>query len=403
MKNGKKGFWTIPENVEEYGKVGHVAKRMTRLNLFSVIGKWKKISKSFKEATVLRKIILSPYYLLNGIAWTLTRLFLTVTNPFFYVGAWIVLLVLMPIGVDQTCEYDETIASQFVHLVTDAEKKEGRTQVDVKIKHEPGKFIEQDINNQYLHIGQKGALLFQASYHQLQVMMHRFPYWSRNDPKFYPQHWWDNSRNTQEGVWWSTKEISKILSDRITRFGDGIPQNKLTLAAVNDFQTKPDIWKWWVTDSEEFYEDGFTKMGKFEKLAMVNPDLINIKTDDLVAILEVIKQKAIGEPYGRLQERNGKIGRFELDDAIKYARGAAIPARDVLVVLRYAFADMLERGGLDNLDSAIDSLEAIINFHPWITTRGEGSLPIPDYRSKLSRYFSQVDNRLKDIIKSMHM
>lgn len=258
-----------------------------------------------------------------------------------------------------------------------------------------------DPANNELKIGAKGALLFKASHYQIERMMDRFPFWSANDPVLYPTHYWDNSRNTQEGVWWATSQLVDILSDRITRYGTGQPQHPLTLEAFKKFHFGPDEWNWWITDSEGYFNDAIENLKEFESRAITNSDLVNIRTDDLEAILNGIKDRVLGEPYGRLTARSSEIKWTELDDIVKFSRGAAIVARDELVVLRSAFTEELSKGGLDNLDAAIDSLDAIINFHPWWTWRGDGDSMFADHRAKLSRYYSEVFRRIEDLASSL--
>ncbi len=96
-----------------------------------------------------------------------------------------------------------------------------------------------------------------------------------------------------------------------------------------------------------------------------------------------------------------EIKQSELDDVVQFARGAAIVARDELSVLRFAFTEELSRGELDNLDAAIDSLEAIIDFHPWWIWRGDGDSMFADHRAKLSRYYSEVFRRIEDLAASL--
>jgi hypothetical protein len=219
----------------------------------------------------------------------------------------------------------------------------------------------------------------------------------------YPQGWWDNSKNTQRGVWWATSQLAEILSTRITRYGTGQPENPLTLRAFKKFNIGPDEWNWGMADSESFFKEGIESLKEFEAQAIANPKLINIRTDDFEALITGIKERVLGEPYGRLTDRGKQVGWSELDDVVMFAQGAAIVARDELVVLRNTFPEELSRGGLANLDAAIDSLNAIINFHPWWVSRGDGDSMFADHRAKLSRYYSEAVNRLGDLAASLRM
>lgn len=286
----------------------------------------------------------------------------------------IVFVAMLCVAVDQTLEYDESAPAEFSVPA-----------------------------NEKLSKGAKVALLFNASHYQLEKMMNRFPYWSANDPILYPQSWWDNSKNTQRGVWWATSQMVMILSDRTTRYGTGQPENPLTLAASKKFNFGADEWNWWMADSEMYFVEAIDYLKQFEAQAIKDQSLVNVRTDDLEAILMYIKDRILGEPYGRLTEQSDNLSWTELDDVIMFSRGAAIVARDELVVLRSTFGEDLSRGGLNNLDEAIGALGAVIDFHPWLITRGSGDSMLADHRSKLSRYYSQAFRRIEDLVSSLRM
>ena len=276
------------------------------------------------------------------------------------------------IFVDQVLVYDETVSVEFT-----------------------------DSANNDLHNGQKVALLFRASYHQLEKNLSRFPGWTVNDPWFYIKGLWDNPVNTQRGVWLASKEMTRILSDRTTRYGTGDDQNDLTIDAAQDIAIKPDVWNMEMMPSEKYYENGIEKIRKFEKLAESDPQIVNIRADDLVAILEGIKNDVLGEAYGKLTKSSDEVKWSEIDDIVKFARGAAIVARDQLAVLRSSFTDEISRGGLDNLDVAISALDGAITFHPWWVEKGSGDSMIADHRAKISRYYSEAIRRIEDMAESL--
>ena len=132
----------------------------------------------------VRKIVGGRKFILTKIFSSILYIFIPVAFFLVPLGLSAVIATIF-IAVDQTLVYDETVSSAFTSSA-----------------------------NNSLSKGEKGALLFQASHHQLERMLGRFPLWSANDPWLYPQSWWDNSKNTQRGVWWATSETVRILSDR---------------------------------------------------------------------------------------------------------------------------------------------------------------------------------------------
>jgi len=335
--------------------------------------------------------------------YTSTRILTLALKPFTVLVAMFptAIIVSSIVGVfvffDQALVYDEAVSADFINQVIDTSVTDGGAnggQGDAVA-------ITSLVVGEKLHDGQKGALMIRASYHQLEKMLNRFPYWTVNDPWFYIKGLWDNSKNTQIGVWYASKEMARILASRITRYGTGDDQHPLALDGAQDLAVKPDIWKWEFAPSEEFYEDGIAKLKEFEKLAEADPSIVNIRADDLVFILLGIKDEVLGEAYGKLTRPSESVKWSEVDDIVKYARGVALVARDQLSVLRFKFTEEISRGGIDNLDIAISSLEGAIAFHPEWTEKGEGDSLIADHRAKLSRYYSEAIRRIEDLAESL--
>ncbi len=247
----------------------------------------------------------------------------------------------------------------------------------------------------------KGVGLFQSATRQLKYEMDVFPWWSANDPFFMPQGWWDNPRNRKEGVWYATSQAVDMLSDRITRYGTGQPENLFTLTARKKINIGPNEWKWGVTTSEGYFEAALQLIEKYEKCALQKKCMVDIRSDDLEYILRGIKDRVLAEPYGRLTARNSTQPFDKLDDVVMFAVGSARVARDILVAMRYFFHDELDRGGIENMDAAIDSLNAASEFHPWWVARGDRDSMWADHRAKLSRYYTEAFRRIENLADSL--
>ena len=255
-----------------------------------------------------------------------------------------------------------------------------------------------------LTLNEKGALLFDAATIQLDKELRSTLGWCPNDVFL---DWLDNRCERQIGVHYATRESLKILSVYTTKFGLGDVENQDTLSAREIIAYKVDVWALmgiFPGSSESTYKKSLKSVNKFIDTAKQSSDLVvNIRTDDLKAILDSIKNDVLQEPFGQLTSRNNNVNWFELDNKVYFAQGAAIVARDILVVMRNRFESELEKGGLENLDAAIDSLNAAAQFNPWLVARGDGDSMWADHRSKMARYFSEAFRRIEEVSGSLRI
>ncbi len=262
-----------------------------------------------------------------------------------------------------------------------------------------------DESNHELSIDEQGAILFAAAHAQMDRELNSTFGWCPNDLPVLPTAFLDNRCNRQLGVHYATREMITILSERITKFGLGDEENRYTMEARQKMSYGPDEWGWYnMSNSEKYFVSASELLNKYESEARKSASdaLANIKSDDLFIILTQIKDKVLGEPYGRLTARSSKVAWGELDDVVYYAQGAAIVARDMLVALRSTDpGGELAHGGMNNLDAAIDSLDAVVHFNPYWVMRGDGDSLFADHRSKVSRYYSEAFRRIEDLVESV--
>jgi hypothetical protein len=273
----------------------------------------------------------------------------------------------------------------------------------------PTNVVSKEFNvaeNHLLSVDEKGALLFAASHAQMDKELKSVFGWCPNDLPLLPTALLDNRCNRQLGVHYATREMVTVLSGRITKFGLGDEENRLTMEARQKMSYGPDEWGWYsMSNSEKYFKAASKLLNEFEIQSRQSAatEFVNIRTDDLVAIMELIKDDVLGEPYGRLTARNSKVKWSDLDDVVYYAQGAAIVARDMLVTLRSTYHDELMKGGMDNMNAAIDSLNAVVTFNPYWVMRGDGDSLFADHRSKISRYYSEAFRRIEDLVQSVKM
>lgn len=263
--------------------------------------------------------------------------------------------------------------------------------------------------NRDLPINLKGALLFDAAYDQMKRELDSTLGWCPNDTWLNPFSILDNRCNRQLGVWYGTGKALLILSERITKLGMGDPENEHTKRARLHLGNFPDQWGW-MGGLDDASENHFGKAGEFiaefrKQMESANSDkkLVNLRSDDIVAILEAIIGNGgiLSEPFGKLTARNAGLSWNELDDSVYYAQGAALVARNILVVLKSSFPRELERGGIGHLDVAIEALDTAGSFNPLWITRGDGESMFADHRSKMQRYYTDALRRLTELQSSL--
>jgi len=261
------------------------------------------------------------------------------------------------------------------------------------------KFFEQK-ENANLSENNKGALLYMAAVHQLRKEMDTSLGWCPNDKALNPFSHLDNRCQRQLGVRHGARRAVIALSEEITKVGED--EHPLTKAAHEGISSSPYRWAWmglFEGSTEEEYENAIAKLDKFTQLVIDNDNLdqpkklVDIRSTDFVTIIDIIADEKRGflqEPYGKLTARNNEILYFKLDDTVYYAAGSALVARDLLVALKSAYPEDLDRGGMFNLDVAIDALSAAGRYNPyWISRGADDSMP-KDHRAKVQQYMSDA-------------
>ena len=258
-------------------------------------------------------------------------------------------------------------------------------------------FLNDDLN--HVTLREKGVIMMQASYFQLERELDSLWGWTAND--YCCLNFWDNRASRQKGVRHATLELMKVLSPSVSKYDDADQEDPNLLDALqNGFSIAPDLWGYWpMAYSEQFYRDGIEHVQEYERrlVSDSNPARINVLTSDLRNILIAIKSRVLGVPFGDLTRRNDNVPWNELDNHVFYAKGAAIVARDELNVIIRAFRDELNKGGIENLEFAIDSLDAAVAFNPWWVERGDRDAMVADHRAKMARYFTEAFNRLHGV------
>jgi hypothetical protein len=249
-----------------------------------------------------------------------------------------------------------------------------------------------------------GIALLTASYGQMEHELNE-PYligWTVNDKL--GMQFWDNRVNRQLGVRHAAIIMNKALA-WVTNLGDSDKvDQRIVDANQSGFAIDPELWQFWpIKSAEDFYGDGINSVKSFvADVEAGKPDVtINIINEDKRDIFEAVND-ALAVPHGRLIEETDKTQWSKIDDDVFFAKGAAIVARDILVVMKHGFPNEIQRrGATENLDQAILALEKAITFHPWPwTMRGEDDAPFADHRAKLSQYYQDARKRIDNLVQA---
>ena len=285
--------------------------------------------------------------------------------------------VLLLAGIDQATVHNYTVDERFVNL--DSTPDDGVQPTDRDV----------------------GVALLIASYNQMELEL-RTPAlvgWTVNDKV--GLQFWDNRVNRQLGVRHAAIIMNKELA-WITNLGDSDKvDQRIVDANQSGFAIDPYLWQFWpIPSAEDYYDDGIGYIQSFiaDVVADKKNVTINITNEDKRDIFDAVNE-TLAVPHGRLIEETDKTPWAKIDDDVFFAKGAAIVARDMLVVMKHGFpAEIQRRGASENLDQAIVALEKAVNFHPWPwTMRGEDDAPFADHRAKISQYYQDARKRIENL------
>jgi hypothetical protein len=245
-----------------------------------------------------------------------------------------------------------------------------------------------------------GNALLGASYHQMEAELST-PYlvgWTSND--MFGLQYFDNRLNRQLGVRHGAIVLLGDLAD-ITKLGSIDKEDpRIVNARQSGFAIDPELWVF--PASEDSYWGGIELIKSYQSdVGTGKPGvIINITNEDIISIFKTIDQ-ILEVPQGRLIESNDITPLNEIDDHIFFAQGAAIVARDALVVMKSAYqAEIVKRGALEQIDEAIGALNKVLTFHPWVVLPGEEDSMFADHRAKLARYYSEARKRINNVEKA---
>jgi hypothetical protein len=191
---------------------------------------------------------------------------------------------------------------------------------------------------------EKGQLLIQSIYNQLNREMTTSLGWSVND--IYITKYLDNRKNRQKGILFATRMLIIFYSTKLSKLGMTHNENELLKTArEKEFAYSSDVWGFLVMSAEKKYSNGIKDIKKYEKDLLAKKAVFNMRTDDVYELLKLITgPQLIDQTMGYLIQKNEEVSFIDLDDRLYYAQGVALVIRDVMHTLIKIDPTILEKG-----------------------------------------------------------
>jgi hypothetical protein len=248
---------------------------------------------------------------------------------------------------------------------------------------------------------EKGVILSQAIYHQLEREMNSSFGWSVND--ILPTRWLDNRNSRQKGVIFATRMLERFFSTRLSKYGAmGVENEDLKNAREKRLVYSEDIWGFFHSSTESEYETGINLIKKYEKDLQQNAAVFNLRTDDMYDLLTYITSREfLDQPMGLLIQPGENVSFSEWDDNVYYAQGAMLVVRDFMRALVALYPWIVQKGGAENLQEAFTAMNRICSFDPIVIWEGSHDSMLADHRGKIARYYVTVITRMNDVAQSI--
>lgn len=249
---------------------------------------------------------------------------------------------------------------------------------------------------------EKGVVMSMALRNRLEKEMSSAFGWSVNDLWISPTAWLDNRANRQKGTIFAVRMLLGFSATNLSKLGNVDAENPL-LKEAREKRLAFTEDSWWFPSTEKEYRNGLQLMRQYEADLIADRAVFNMRSDDRYDILMFITSKQfLDQPLGLLVQSNSEVPYFDIDDRIYYTQGVILVLRDVLTALFHLYPEISQKGGVDNIQTAMRGIERICSFDPLIVLRGNHDSVMADHRGKMARYLIEVRERLSDVAQSVN-
>ena len=244
--------------------------------------------------------------------------------------------------------------------------------------------------------------------------------WLPNDI-IYPTIWLDNPHNFQLGQLEVVRYSTRVLRDKLSRQRTTDKIDPAADRAFTDFSNNPKLWIF--PSAESKFRDGVKSLEKYRKGLEEGTSHFYPRADNLIELLDQLTSLLGGENTRlsnaprdrdlRLSEETAgdrysegermqrvRVPWSEIDDNFYRARGVAYALRQVLVAVRWEFAEILRlKRSNELLDTVIEEL-ALANFEPLLVLNGSRDSIFANHSLKL---MATLENVRQKLINLQHM
>lgn len=228
--------------------------------------------------------------------------------------------------------------------------------------------------------------------------------WSLNDLPVMPTSWFDNRKNRQDSVAYSTLNLVNFFTGELARYGNSNDINKYLDEARNPYLALRGEWGCLFVSDEIYHDKALALIETYERNLMEDnsgvkgkdpklKSLFNMKTDEIYSLIELLNGNTLLD-HARTAV-SGEIGYLSQDDTFYKAKGTMLVVRDVFNALVIARPDIMLRGGRANIEECKEYLDEIAMYDPLLIWDMFG------HRARMYRLIDLVSQRLYDIQKAM--
>ncbi|SFS82557.1 hypothetical protein SAMN02910357_02052 [Succinivibrio dextrinosolvens] len=251
----------------------------------------------------------------------------------------------------------------------------------------------------------RATVMAEATVHALDTELRSLFGWIPNDLFFVPKIL-DNIVNYQKGVIYATRPASDMIAKTVSRYGKNDTLDpRLVDATSRSFVYSDEVWGFWfIYDTEGKYKQGIQNWRSWAASVdsgVKNAGIYNVKSDDVYQILKYCNQM-LEYALGYLNKE--KIKHLDSDNYVYFAKGVSSVVENILRGLVAVDASVIQRGGQENVDAALNRLAFVRDFNPWYVVAGgndEGDAMLPNHVAAIARHIDVASNRINDIMQSM--
>lgn len=238
--------------------------------------------------------------------------------------------------------------------------------------------------------------------------------WLPND-LLYPSIFLDNPQNFQRGELEVIRYATRVLRDKLSRQRTTDKIDPAADQAFTDFSNNPELWIF--PSAESKFRDGVKALEDYRNGLSKGISHFYPRADNLIELLDQLTSLLGGENTRlsnaprdwnmRLSEETAgdrytegeklqrvKVPWTKIDDNFYHAKGVAYALRQVMVAVRWEFAEILQiKRSTELLDNVIDEL-ALANFEPLVVLNGSRDSIFANHSLKLMATLEDVRQKL---------